>query len=93
MIPDRRGGAIQVGIASRGRAIFSDQPLIHENLVTNGFSKKWENHEAAHSLFFAAYNFVRVHSTLKQTPAMAARLTDHVWTVWELLENAAALAA
>ncbi|MEX0700988.1 MAG: hypothetical protein WD069_02725 [Planctomycetales bacterium] len=67
--------------------------------LTNGFSKKWGNHEAAHSMFFAAYNFVRVHSTLRKqaprmprTPAMAAGLTDHVWTVRELLENAAALA-
>lgn len=61
--------------------------------LTNGFSKKWENHEAAHSLFFAAYNFIRVHSTLKTTPAVAAGLADHVWTVRELLERAAALAA
>lgn len=61
--------------------------------LTNGFSKTWAQHEAAHSMFFAAYNFVRVHSTLKQTPAMAAGLTDHAWTVRELLERAAELAA
>jgi hypothetical protein len=62
--------------------------------LTNGFSKKWENHEAALALFFAYYNFCRVHSTLteeaghKTTPAMAARLTDHVWTVAELIGHA-----
>jgi hypothetical protein len=45
------------------------------------------------ALFFAAYNFVRVHGTIKTTPAVAAGLTDHVWSVAELLEKAAAHAA
>ncbi|HKF47304.1 MAG TPA: hypothetical protein VKB38_08090 [Terracidiphilus sp.] len=53
--------------------------------LTNAFSKKWENLQAAYSLWFAYYNFVRVHSTLKQTPAMAQGLTDHVWTIRELI--------
>jgi hypothetical protein len=62
--------------------------------LTNAFSKKWENHEAALVLFFAYYNFCRPHMTLteeagcKTTPAMAAGLTDHVWGVAELLRNA-----
>lgn len=54
--------------------------------LTNAFSKKWENHEAALGLFFAYYNFCRVHSTIKKTPAMEAGLTDHVWSVQELLK-------
>lgn len=53
--------------------------------LTNAFSKKWENHEAALGLFFAYYNFCRVHSTIKTTPAVKAGLTDHVWSVKELL--------
>jgi transposase-like protein/IS1 family transposase len=53
--------------------------------LTNAFSKKWENHHAALSLYFAYYNFVRIHSTLRVTPAMEAGLTDHVWTLRELL--------
>ena len=53
--------------------------------LTDGHSKKWENHEAAIALFIAYYNFCRVHSTIKQTPAMANELTDHVWSVEELL--------
>ena len=57
--------------------------------LTNGFSKKWENHEAALALFFAYYNFCRVHSTIKSTPAEAAGWTDHAWSVKELLENMA----
>jgi hypothetical protein len=44
-------------------------------------------HEAMLNLFFGVYNFCKVHGTLKTTPAVAAGLTDHVWTVCELLEN------
>ena len=53
--------------------------------LTNGFSKKWENLWAALALYFAWYNFVRVHKTLRVTPAMEAGIADHVWTVRELL--------
>ena len=53
--------------------------------LTNAFSKKWENHRAAMALWFAYYNFCRVHGTLKSTPAVAAGLTDHTWSVAELL--------
>jgi len=62
--------------------------------LTNAFSKKWENHEAALALFFGFYNFCRPHQTLteymgyKCTPAMRAGLTNHVWTVPELLARA-----
>lgn len=52
--------------------------------LTNGFSKKVENHVSAISLYFAFYNFCRVHQTLRITPAMQAGLTDHVWSVEEL---------
>jgi IS1 family transposase len=53
--------------------------------LTNGFSKKVENHGHAVALYFMHYNFVRVHKTLRVTPAMEAGLTDHVWTLEELL--------
>ena len=53
--------------------------------LTNAFSKKWENHWAAVSTWFAFYNFCRVHKTLRITPAMAAGISDHVWDVRELL--------
>ena len=56
--------------------------------LTNGFSKKWENLEAAYSLWFAYYNFCRRHQTLRITPAMEAGITDHVWTIKELLPGA-----
>jgi len=53
--------------------------------LTNGFSKKWENLQAALALHFAYYNFCRIHSSIRVTPAMEAGLTDHVWTLLELL--------
>jgi IS1 family transposase len=53
--------------------------------LTNGFSKKFENHWAAVALWFGFYNFCRVHKSLRVTPAMAAGISDHVWTVREIL--------
>jgi transposase-like protein/IS1 family transposase len=53
--------------------------------LTNAFSKKWENHWAALCVWFAFYNFCRIHQTLRITPAMAAGITDHVWDVREML--------
>jgi IS1 family transposase len=53
--------------------------------LTNGFSKKVENLAAAVSLHFAYYNFCRVHKTLGTTPAVAAGVTDHAWTLAELI--------
>jgi hypothetical protein len=44
--------------------------------LTNGFSKKFENHCHALALYFVFYNWVRIHKTLRVTPAMAAGLTD-----------------
>ena len=53
--------------------------------LTNGFSKKLINLEATVAVFMAWYNFCRVHQTLRVTPAMEAGLTDHVWSIQELL--------
>jgi transposase-like protein/IS1 family transposase len=53
--------------------------------LTNAFSKKLANLKAAVALHFAYYNFCRIHQTLRVTPAMEAGLTDHVWTIAELL--------
>lgn len=52
--------------------------------LTNGFSKKLTNHAHAIALHFMYYNFCKVHTTLRVTPAMEAGLTDHVWTLEEL---------
>jgi len=53
--------------------------------LTNAFSKKLENHVAMLSLYFMFYNFSRVHQTLRVTPAMEAGLSDHVWSVEEIV--------
>jgi IS1 family transposase len=53
--------------------------------LTNGFSKKVENHGHMVALYFMHFNFCRIHKTLRVTPAMEAGLTDHVWSVEELL--------
>jgi IS1 family transposase len=55
--------------------------------LTNGFSKKIENMKAAVSLHFAHYNFVRMHKTLKCTPAMAAGVERSLWSLQELVER------
>jgi IS1 family transposase len=56
--------------------------------LTNGFSKKLANHKAAVALYVAHYNLCRVHEALRITPAMALGITDHVWTIGELVEAA-----
>jgi hypothetical protein len=53
--------------------------------LTNGFSKKIEMHEHAVSLHFMHYNFVRVHQTLRVTPAMAAGVTDRLWSIADIV--------
>ena len=53
--------------------------------LTNGFSKKLENHSAAVALHYMHYNFVRIHRTLRVTPAMQAGLTDRVWSIEDII--------
>jgi IS1 family transposase len=53
--------------------------------LTNAFSKKLENLKAACALHFAHYNFVRVHSSLRVTPAMAAGVTTEIWSLERLI--------
>jgi IS1 family transposase/transposase-like protein len=54
--------------------------------LTYAFSKKWDNLDAALALHFAYYNFCRIHKTIRVTPAMESGLTDHVWSLAELLK-------
>ncbi len=55
--------------------------------LTNAFSKKLENLKAAVALHFAYYNFVRIHSTLRVTPAMAAGVSSKLWSIEDLIEQ------
>jgi IS1 family transposase len=53
--------------------------------LTNAFSKKIENHVATLAIFYAHYNFVRIHSTIRCSPAMAAGVTDRLWEINDLV--------
>jgi len=56
--------------------------------LTNGFSKKVQNHAAMVAIHFMYYNFGRIHKTLRVTPAMQAGLADHVWSLEEIVSLA-----
>ena len=53
--------------------------------LTNGFSKKIENHIAANALHFVYYNCAKIHQTLRITPAMAAGVTEKCWEVADIV--------
>ena len=55
--------------------------------LTNGFSKKVENHAYSVAIHYMHYNFCRIHQTLRVTPAMEAGITDHMWTIEEMLDR------
>jgi hypothetical protein len=53
--------------------------------LSNGFSRKIQNHAAAVALNYFAYNFIKIHRSLRVTPAMAAGVTDRLWSVSDLI--------
>ena len=53
--------------------------------LTNGFSKKIENHEHAVAIHYMHYNFGRIHKSLRVTPAMEAGVSEHVWSIEEIV--------
>ena len=53
--------------------------------LTNAFSKKVENHGHSVAVHYMYYNFARVHMTLRSTPAMKAGVTDHLWSIEEIV--------
>jgi IS1 family transposase len=53
--------------------------------LTNAFSKKWENLKAMLAIYFAFYNFCRIHSSIRCTPAMESGITNTIWTIRDLL--------
>lgn len=60
--------------------------------LTNAFSKKLDNHIHALALYFAFYNFCRIHKTLRVTPAMAAGITDRLWSLEDVVAKIDAMA-
>lgn len=67
----------------------NDQPITiatrRFTRLTNGFSKKVEDHAAMVAVHFMNCNFARVHKTLRVTPAMESGLADHVWSLEEIV--------
>jgi len=53
--------------------------------LTNAFSKKLANHMHALSIYFMHYNFVRIHQTLRRTPAMEAKVTERLWSLEDMV--------
>lgn len=94
------GCEMKTAIGSPDPALVSTSYVERQNLtmrmsmrrftrLTNAFSKKLENHAHAVALHFLHYNFARIHKTLRITPAMAAGLSDHVWSYEEIASLAA----
>ena len=54
--------------------------------LTNAFSKKFENHAHMVAIYTVWYNWIRIHKTLRVTPAMEAKLADRVWSFTEIVE-------
>jgi IS1 family transposase len=91
-----KGSVLEVVKGSPNRDLVSTSYVERQNLtmrmsvrrftrLTNAFSKNVENHAAAIALHFMNYNFVRIHKTTRVTPAMAAGVSDHVWSLDELI--------
>jgi hypothetical protein len=83
-LPPSRQVAVVAAIVE-GSSINSIVRMTGVARLTNGFSKKIENHGHAVALHFMHYNFVRVHKALRATPAMEAGIADHVWSLEELV--------
>lgn len=90
------GTIIGKTIGKPDRALVSTSYVERQNLtmrmhnrrftrLTNGFSKKAENHMHSVALYFMYYNFAKIHKTLRVTPAMEAGISDHVWTIEEIV--------
>jgi len=59
---------------------------VSASALTNAFSKKVENHAHSVALFTMYYNFVRIHRTLRTTPAMAAKVTERLWEMGDIAD-------
>jgi hypothetical protein len=78
---------------TRQRSIYAERNNLNVRMhsrrltrLTNAFSKKIENHAHAMALHFMYYNFVRIHKTLRTTPAMAANITKRLWEIGDIVD-------
>ncbi len=84
MLGDFRGRSISTSFVER-QNLTMRMSLRRLTRLTNGFSKKFDNLMDALHLHYAYYNFCRIHKSLRITPAMAAGISDHIWTIEEIL--------
>jgi hypothetical protein len=80
-------GGMLIYLAGQGRTaavLFLSGAVFMENC-----SKRWKHHEAMLALYFVWYNFAKKHSMIKTSPAVESGLTDQVWSIEELLMEAA----
>jgi hypothetical protein len=63
----------------------SPHNMRRDTRLSNGFSRKIQNHQAAVALDYFAYNFIKIHRTLRMSPAMAAGVSDRLWEVSDLV--------
>jgi hypothetical protein len=97
LLPTKQCGesfaALSGGVERRQVMETRPQPVLHVHSrawPANAHSKNLRHPTATNALFVAWYNFSRMHETVKgKTPAIASRLSDHVWTIKELIEKAA----
>jgi hypothetical protein len=100
----RKANSLRSSAISQGQAHISTSLVERQNLtmrmsmrrftrLTNAFSKQIENLQAAVSFHFAHYNFVRMHRTIRMTPAMAAGVDTRLWSLEELVERSSRLGA
>ena len=97
-LPEHRDPTLAQPDARKGQRLRREGNEAFFSLTADldGFSRKVENHAAAVALHYMHYNFARIHKTLRITPAMAAGISDHVWSVDEivgLLDTTSAVAA
>lgn len=83
-----RQRATRTAGAARRYTLSLAAPAVRER--ENAFSKCWRNHKAALALFFAWYNFLKMHGSVRMTPAMAANVASRPWSMRDLMEAAGA---
>src|SRR5829696_3649159 len=91
--PSKQAAGLHPDRKSRGRCTsFAERQNLSMRMgmrrftrLTNAFSKKIQNHEHAIALYFMHYNFVRIHKTLRVTPAMEAGVTDRLWEIEDIV--------
>ena len=82
---EERGDSLRIPCPGRCSVTCETVEKGNQGAGANGFSRKLRNHVAATALNYFAYNFIKIHRTLRMSPAMAAGVTDRLWDVNDLV--------